>query len=116
MNKLSQPLILLAIVVCLNVIGSAFARVIVVKPSQDLAEIVARARPGTQILLAPGVFELKAKPPHQQCILIQKKKGLKISAKYPQKTVLRLSADAKFGFYIASDVEQLFISGLRIEG
>ena len=94
----------------------AAERRVIVRPTDDLAAVIARAADGQEIVLDDGVFAVGADEPFRQGVLIQDKAGLTIRARRPGGTTIRFAADAKFGFYIGSNVSDLTIASLRLEG
>lgn len=87
-----------------------------VKPSDDLAAIVEKARDGTVVVLAPGTHRISGRPPHGQGVLIQNKKNLVITGQGRSRPTIRLGPNTKFGFYIGSNVRNLRIQRLHIRG
>jgi len=91
--------------------------VITVTPDDDLRAIVESAPADSVISLTAGTFNLAPQAPFDQGILIQNKSGLTITGQGWDETTIKLTAaDAKFGFYIGSNVSNLTIENLRIEG
>ncbi len=82
----------------------------------NLAPIIAAARNNSAIKLAAGTYHLRAQQPHQQGVLIEKKRGLIITGAGQDKTTIKLAPDVDAGFLIGSDVEDLRIEHLHIEG
>jgi len=111
---------LLAVVLVLLGLSVAAAdageRVITVQPSDDLAAVIEKAADGQDIVLADGLFTLGAREPYRQGILVQDKAGLTIRARRPGRTMIKFASDVKFGFYIGSNVSDLRIENLRLEG
>lgn len=87
-----------------------------VPPGANLATIIASARNNSAIKLAAGTYHLRAQKPHQQGVLIEKKRGLIISGAGKDKTTIKLASDVDVGFLIGSGVEDLKIEHLHIEG
>ena len=97
--------------------ASVFATTFVtVTPDDDLRAIVESAANDTVITLAAGTHDLGSHTPFNQGILIQNKHHLTIRGKGPNKTRLRLPSDAQFGFYTGSNVTNLTIKNLHLEG
>lgn len=92
------------------------ARTIKVTPSRDLAEVISKAPSNTTIVLAPGTYKLPTREPHSQAILLENKSNIIITGMDREKTRLELAADAKFGFYIGSNLSGLTIQKLTISG
>ncbi len=92
------------------------ARTIKVTPATDLAEVISKARSNTTIVLAPGTYRLPAREPHSQAILLGNKSNIIITGMDREKTRLELAPDAKFGFYIGSNLSGLTIQKLTISG
>lgn len=82
----------------------------------NLAPIIAAARNNSAIKLAAGTYHLRAQQPYQQGVLIEKKRGLIITGAGQGKTTIKLAPDVDAGFLIGSDVEDLRIEHLHIEG
>ncbi len=91
-------------------------RFVSVTPSQDLAAVVQRATPYTTIVLEPGTYKLRPRPPYDQAVLIESKKNLTLTSRDVNTTRIELSPDTKFGFFIGSNNSDLVIQDLTIRG
>jgi len=117
-----MPLMRTHLAVALVLLGLSVAaadageRIITVRPSDDLPAVIENASDGQDVVLAQGIFTLGAREPHRQGILIQDKTGLTIRARRPGRTTIKFASDVKFGFYIGSNVSDLTVANLRLEG
>jgi len=91
-------------------------RVVAVRPNDDLVDVIEKAADKQEIILDGGVFTVGAHEPHRRGILLEDKAGLTIRARRPGKTTIKFASDVKFGFYIGSNVSDLTIADLRLEG
>ena len=90
---------------------------VTVTPSDNLKAIIEAAADDTVITLTTGVFNLARQSPWDQGIIIQNKTNLTITGRGWNETTIKLTAaNAKFGFYIGSNVSNLTIENLRILG
>jgi len=87
-----------------------------VTPAKDLAEVISKARPNTTIVLAPGTYRLPTREPHSQAILLENKSNIIITGDDRENTRLELAPDAKFGFYMGSNLSGITIQKLTISG
>lgn len=112
-THLAFPLVLLGLSIAHVDAGG---NTIVVQPTDDLAAVIEEAADGHDVVLAEGLFTLGAREPHRQGILVQDKAGLTIRARRPGRTMVKFASDVKFGFYIGSNVSDLTIENLHLEG
>jgi len=89
---------------------------VIVSPGDNLADVVQSAPDGTRIILTAGDFQLGPHAPYGQAVLIENKSGLTITGQGCDQTRLRLASDTQFGFYIGSNISNLRIENLQIEG
>jgi hypothetical protein len=88
----------------------------VVKPGENLAAIVASARSNSVIKLTAGTFQLQPRQPHNQGVLIEKKRGLIITGAGRDKTTIKLASKVDVGILIGNEVDDLKIENLHIQG
>jgi len=88
--------------------GPSGAGVIVVKPGESIAGAIAKAAPGTTILVEPGEYRER----------LRLKGGIRLLSLTPRGAVLRLpeSATDEDAAVVATDVNNAEISGFRIVG
>ncbi len=87
-----------------------------VTPQDDLKSIIESAANDTTITLSAGTYNLARYAPFNQAVLIQNKTDLILQGQGPGQTILKLPSDAQFGFYTGSNVHNLRIQNLQIEG
>ena len=87
-----------------------------VEPTDDLTAIIEGAANDTVITLTAGTFNLGVNTPHDQGILIKDKTNLTITGQGWDNTIIKLPSSAQFGFYTGSNVDNLKIDKMQIEG
>ena len=92
------------------------AATLTVTPGDDLRAIVESAPDGSTIVLSAGTHHLSAQGPFNQGVLIQNTRNLTITGQGRAATKIKLAANVHFGFYIGSNVENLRIEKMHIEG
>lgn len=95
---------------------AVIAAELTVTPSADLAAVIQRAHSNTTIVLSSGTFKLAARRPLNHGIIIENKRNFCITGQGWDKTKIKLAPDVKIGFYIGSNIENLRIQNLHIEG
>jgi hypothetical protein len=89
---------------------------ITVMPGEDLRVVVESAPDDSVITLAAGTFHLAAQSPFNQGILLQNKANLTVTGQGWNETTVKVASNAGFGFYIGSNVSNLNIEKMRIQG
>jgi len=89
---------------------------VTVAPADDLRAIIESAADDTVITLTAGTFNLGVNAPYNQGIIIQNKTDLTITGQGWDSTIIKLPSNANFGFYTGSNVHNLKIEKMHIEG
>ena len=88
--------------------ASNFAALVHVGQDQSIADAIAAAAPGTEVLVEPGEYREQ----------IRLKTGVRVTSRVPRGAVLRLPAGASEGdaAVVAFEVSDATVSGFRLEG
>jgi Concanavalin A-like lectin/glucanases superfamily/Right handed beta helix region len=99
-------------------IASGNANCVIVTPSDDLEAIIEEVPDSTTIVLTSGTFnfEQRGSYPLWYGTIIQDKTNLTITGQGWDNTRIKLAPDVFIGFYMGSNVQNLTIENLRIEG
>jgi concanavalin A-like lectin/glucanase superfamily protein/parallel beta helix pectate lyase-like protein len=101
-----------------RVAASSDSNCVIVTPSDDLGAIIEGASDNTTIILTSGTFNLYRRSPYPYMYgtIIQNITNLTITGQGWDNTRIKLDQDVFIGFYMGSNVENLIIEKLRIQG